>query len=84
MNGQENIEEMFAFVVRDDDGTEGVIGAYMQTGWMPLVGADMARVESLIPAAQRVSTQINKPVHLVKFSVREELRTIEPSGGTDA
>ncbi|GAH83034.1 unnamed protein product, partial [marine sediment metagenome] len=46
------IEEMYAFVAEDtgpDD--EGVVGVNTGCGWMPLVGADMARVESLKPIA---------------------------------
>lgn len=79
MNGQETIEEMFAFVVVDDDGTEGIIGQRnADGGWMPLVGADMARVESLIPYAQTCADAIGKPVQVLRFSIRDELQIIEP------
>ena len=77
------IAEMYAFVVEDsgpDD--EGVIG--IQTGlgddgqrlWLPLVGADMARVNSLRPIAQGIGRQIGKRVTLVHFSNREDLEVI--------
>lgn len=77
------IEEMYAFIVEDsgpDD--EGVIG--IQTGpgddgqrlWLPLVGADMARVNSLRPIAQGIGHQIGKKVTLVHFSNRQDLEVI--------
>ena len=77
------IEEMYAFVVEDtgpDD--EGVIGIQSPPGddgrtlWLPLVGADMARVESLRPIAQGIGHQLGKKVTLVHFSNREDLEVI--------
>ena len=41
------IEQMFAFVSCDEAG-EGVIGFKGSDGWMPMVGADMDRVKSLL------------------------------------
>ena len=77
------IKEMYAFIAEDsgpDD--EGVIG--IQTGpgddgqrlWLPLVGADMARVNSLRPIAQGIGRQIGKKVTLVHFSNRQDLEVI--------
>ncbi|MBA7593461.1 hypothetical protein ES703_00381 [subsurface metagenome] len=77
------IEEMYAFIVEDSGpGDEGVIG--IQTGpgadgqrlWLPLVGADMARVNSLRPIAQGIGRQIGKKVTLVHFSNRQDLEVI--------
>ena len=73
------IEEMYAFVTEDsgpDD--EGIIGMNTGMGWMPLVGADMKRVESLKPIAKRISQQIGKPVKLLHFVTRQEVEIIEP------
>ncbi|GAJ00969.1 unnamed protein product [marine sediment metagenome] len=42
------IEQMFAFVACTEEG-EGVIGFKGSDGWMPMVGADMDRVKSLLP-----------------------------------
>ncbi|GAG78541.1 unnamed protein product [marine sediment metagenome] len=78
------IEEMYAFIVEDsgpDD--EGVMA--MQTGlgddgqslWLPLVGADMARVNSLRSIAQGIGRQIGKKVTLVHFTNREDLEVID-------
>lgn len=71
------IDSMFAFVAEDsgpDD--EGVIGAMTKDGWMPLVGADMARVNSLRPIAEGVAQQLGKPVKLLHFTKREDLEVI--------
>lgn len=76
MNGQERIDEMFAFIVVDDDGTEGIPATYLGNTLYPLVGADMKRVESLRPAAEDYARSSGKPVRLVRFSTREELEVI--------
>ena len=77
------IEEMYAFIVEDsgpDD--EGIIGMQTAPGdkgqilWLPMVGADMARVESLRPIAQGIGHQLGKKVTLVSFSNRKELEVI--------
>lgn len=56
------IEEMYAFVTEDsgpDD--EGIVGMSTESGWMPLVGADMARVESLKPIARNIGAATGYP-----------------------
>ena len=76
------IEEMYAFVAEDtgpDD--EGVIGIQAISRehvpiWLPLVGADMARVNSLRELAQGIGRQVGKKVTLVHFSNREDLEVI--------
>jgi len=78
------ITDMYAFIVEDtgpDD--EGVIGIQSMEGesgeriWLPLVGADMARVNSLKPIAEGIGRQIGKKVTLVHFSNREDLEVIQ-------
>lgn len=71
------ITEMFAFIAEDagpDD--EGIPAEFMQGAWMPLVGADMARMESLRPVARRLAAALGKPIKLVKFSTRTEIEEI--------
>lgn len=80
MRGQVHIDQMYAYIVMDDDDTEG-IPAFQLTGSqmpMPMVGADMARVESLNPIAQDMARQLGKKITLVRFSVREEVEVFEP------
>ena len=77
------ITEMYAFIVEDSGPEdEGVIGIQSPPGddgktiWLPLVGADMARVESLRPIARGIGRQVGKKVTLVHFSNREDLEVI--------
>lgn len=80
MNGDLNIEQMFAFIVRDPaDGTEGVIGTMTPTGLMPLVGADPERASSLIPIAQETANLMGVTVTLALFSKRENVDSFEPN-----
>jgi len=68
------IEEMYAFVAEDsgpDD--EGIVGMGTKAGWMPLVGADMTRVESLKPIARNIAAQTGKKIKLLHFTHREDL-----------
>jgi hypothetical protein len=79
MKGQLNIETIFAFVLRDDDGTEGIPATLVGPMQMPLVGADMDRVASLEPIAQQLANASGKTIELVQFTTREHLKTIEPN-----
>ena len=68
------IEEMYAFVAEDsgpDD--EGVVAMSVRDVMLPLVGADMARVESLRPIARNISAETGKRIKLLHFTHREEL-----------
>ena len=76
------IESMYAFIVEDtgpDD--EGIIGIqaisreHAPIG-VPLVGADMARANSLRPMAQGIAHKLGKKVTLVHFSNREDVEII--------
>jgi hypothetical protein len=73
------IYTMYAFLAEDDEG-EG-IAAFLdpRTGmWMPMVGADEARVNSLRQMAKVIAKETGKPVRLFRFQVREMLEEIEP------
>jgi len=71
------IEQMYAFVCEDSGPEdEGIIGMQTGMGWMPLVGADMARVKSLRPIAETIARSSGKPVKLLRFTTREEIEII--------
>jgi len=73
------IEEMFAYVVEDDDGFEGVPAFSDETGVMiPLMGADMQMAEKLRPMAQACADTLGKSVRLIRFSQRHELEALLP------
>ena len=75
------IDEIFAFVAEDDDG-EGITGFLGPDGtWLPMVGADMARVDQLRPIAREIARKSGKRIHLLKFSTRSEVEIIEPDEG---
>lgn len=73
------IDCMFAFIAEDsgpDD--EGVVAIQSVEGgygaiWLPLAGADMARVESLKPLAKGIGQVSGRKVKLIKFTQREDL-----------
>lgn len=72
------IKEIFAFVAEDsgpDD--EGITAMPVGHIWMPMVGADMARVNSLRPVAAKIARRTGKPVKILRFSHREELGVIQ-------
>jgi len=73
------IDEMFAFVAEEsgpDD--EGLIGFKSGDSWIPMVGADMARVNSLKPVAKQISKITGKSVKVLRFTNREEIEEICP------
>lgn len=74
-----SIDRLFAYIAIDDEG-EGVCGALIGPGgsWMPLVGADMERVEQLRPVAQMIADQSGKRIVLAHFEKREDVEYIEP------
>ena len=74
MEGQERILSIFAFIVVDDDGTEGVPAI----NGLPMMGADLARVAALRPFAQAAADEMGKPVTLAHFSVRTDQEVLTP------
>ena len=74
------IEQMYAFIAEEGPDDEGVIGMNTRLGWMPLVGADMARVKSLRQMALQVAREAGKPVKLLRFTRREELEVLNKEG----
>lgn len=73
------IEKLYAYVVADNGPEdEGVMALHGPMGWMPMVGADVARHESLKAHAQATADQEGKEVVLVEFSVRREVQVFRP------
>ena len=72
----QHIDEMYAFIATEEDG-EGVIAFFdsVTKTMVPMVGADMARVESLKPIAAGMVPQVG-PIKIVKFTNREEIETL--------
>lgn len=73
------IEQMYAFIAEDrGPGDEGVTAFKGPLGWMPMVAADEARVESLREVAREMA-RAGKRIKLVRFSVREEVEVFKPT-----
>jgi hypothetical protein len=81
MDGQMRIDSLFAFIVVDDDFTEGVPAVDVPGfGAMPMMGADLAMVDVFRPHARAWAFQNGKPVTLVHFSRRTVQETYQPDG----
>lgn len=70
-----HIETLYAFLAHDDDGDEGVCGLKTPAGWVAMVAADRARVDSLIPVAEKMAQEGDYEIRLVKFTTREEIQS---------
>lgn len=78
--GQLRINQLFAFVIVDEDGTEGV-PAFVEHGtWQPMMGADMARVESFKRLARTDPMFRGLRVTILRFGDREEIGVIDRTG----
>jgi len=66
------IEELFAYCAEDVEGEdlmEGLIGFAMDGQWIPLIGADMERVEALRSIAIKIGEQSGKKIVIKKFKL---------------
>lgn len=71
------INEMYAFIATEADGQEGICAFQTEPGmWMPMVGADLARMESLRPMAEKIAKATGKQIEVIKFTNREHLEMI--------
>ena len=75
------IESIWAIVSVDPvDGNEGVVAAPLQAGMLsvPLIAADKARLDSILPLARAIAGASGTKLKLVRFHAREEIEVIEP------
>jgi len=70
------IEEIYAYICEEEPGEEGLIAERIMGTWIPFVGADMERMESLREMAELIAKGSGKKVTLVKFSTRTEMEII--------
>lgn len=66
------IEKMYAFVVKDEEG-EGIMAFKSNNIWMPMVGADFKRVESLLPIAKELAKTSGKGFKILQFDNRKDV-----------
>lgn len=74
----ETIDEMYAYIAQEPDGSEGVTAFRTEDGWMPMVGADMKRAEALRPWAEMLARESGQTLKLVRFETRTEMEVIRP------
>lgn len=74
------ITELYAYVVEDADSEDEGIPAFANTDgfWLPLMGADLARAQSLRNRAQIMATAMGKPIKLIRSTGIEIIETIDP------
>jgi hypothetical protein len=73
------VTELFAFVVADQDqDDEGVMAFLSGNTWLPMVGADIKKIEALRPIADSISRQMGKPYRVVRFRAVEEIELQGP------
>lgn len=72
------ITEMWAWVVTEADGGEGVPASnrIMPGHFIPLVGADEERVRSMQPHARGIADMMGLPLKLVRFTSLEVVEVI--------
>jgi hypothetical protein len=76
----DSIDTLHAYISTDETG-EGVTSFYStEMGWMPMVGADQARIESLEPIAQSLASDSGRRIVLAEFSNRTDVKILEPNG----
>jgi hypothetical protein len=78
-DGVQRIDHLWIVTYIDDAGREVVAQAKLTTGdYAPLIAADAARLESMMPAARGIAKANNIKMRLVKFSGRLEVQDIAP------
>ena len=70
------IDSMFAYVAQDEEG-EGVMAMAMpvagQMMLMPLVGADISRIKSLLPYAKKVALESGRTFRIYRFDHKVDI-----------
>jgi hypothetical protein len=78
-DGIQRLEQLWLVTYVDDAGREVVAQAKLTTGdYAPLIAADAARLESMMPAARELAKANNIKMRLVKFTARLDVEEIRP------
>ncbi len=72
------ITEVFAFIAEEGPENEGIVAMMVGDKWMPMLGADMKRMESLRPIAQKIAGIHGQKITLAKFTNRVHIEDIVP------
>jgi hypothetical protein len=78
-DGIQRLEQLWLVTYVDDAGREVVAQAKLTTGeYAPLLAADVARLESMLPAAREIAKANKIKMRLVKFTSRLDVEEIKP------
>jgi hypothetical protein len=73
------VTEMYAFVMSDTEpDDEGIPAIPLGPLMMPMTGADMNRVASLMPHAQKIANRSGKQLRIMRFTGIEKIGEINP------
>lgn len=72
------ILRLYAYLAEEGPDDEGVVAMKVGDTWVPMMGADMKRMESLRDIAQGISTATGKKIILAKFQARTDYEVIRP------
>lgn len=70
------ITELYAFIAEEGPDDEGVVAMKLGDTWLPMVGGDMNRMESLRPVATEIADRTGQRITLAKFSTRTDVEVI--------
>jgi hypothetical protein len=73
------LQELYAFVSKNENGNEGIIGMPSPQGVIPMFTADKKNLPKLLEGARLFANAMDQSITVLKFSNREEYETIEPS-----
>jgi hypothetical protein len=68
------IEAIFAFVVTDDHGVEGVVRRATDDGTQPAISDSLERLEMFRPEAERVAGEMRMPLTIARFVRAKEIQ----------
>lgn len=79
MHRVERINYLWVVIHADTAGHEQIVHALTTDGvYLPLVAADDARLESILPVARKLAASTNWKMNVVKFVARIDVGEIEP------
>ena len=71
------VDAMYAYLAQGDDGQEGIMATSMmiegQHMFMPLVGADLGRIKSLLPIATDIALKSGQTFRIYKFENKVDI-----------
>jgi hypothetical protein len=75
----QRITQLWLVTYLNETGLEVVAQAQLTTGdYAPLIAADLARLESMVPAARELAKTNRMKMRLIKFTNRVDIEDIAP------